>query len=312
MRKGLLPVLFASVSLFFLVSCEKVQDVNATKSKEKTLVDLPEAANGAKNVSLDLVNSNVTVELIEVRRNTVNENALNSTQVVKIALSNTAITELIGDGVVELPRNLYTSHADNPYDGQYWTITFKPGEFIKTLKIVLNPTSLLTAGRVGLGFAIAEAAGCEISTEKKQMAVELGAKNAWDGVYRVRYRLVHPNTSIGGTGTVAEWDFPSSGPRSIDWDFATVFTNFTTGGITYFGDASGPSLQVRMTVNNDNTITLSNIGSRAVPLGFPALVPIAGANNRYDPATKTIYAAYQWAGTPTREKYDTLTYLRPR
>lgn len=312
MRKGLLPVLFASITLSVLVGCEKAVDTNKFKSKEKTLVLLPEAESGAKNVSLDLVNSNISVDLISVQRNTTNEAALNSTQTVKIALSNTAITELIGDGVIELPRTVYTSHADNPFDGQYWTLTFKPGEFIKPLKIVINPTALLTLGRVGLGFALAEAPGCEISLSKSQMAVELGAKNAWDGVYRVRYRLVHPNTSIGGNGTVAEWDFPSSGPRSIDWDEATVFTNFSTGGLTYFGDAAGPSLQVRMTINTDNTVSPSNIGSRAVPLGFPALVPIAGANNRYDPATKTIYAAYQWAGTPTREKYDTLTYLRPR
>lgn len=312
MRKGILPVLFASISLSMLVSCEKAEETSKIKSNEKTLVLLPEAENGAKNIALDLVASNITVDLIEIRRNTPNESSLNSTQVVKVALSNTAITELIGDGVVELPRNVYTSHADNPFDGQYWTVTFNPGEFTKTLKIVLNPTALLTLGRVGLGFALAEAPGAEISGAKSKMAVELGAKNAWDGVYRIRYRLVHPTVTIGGNGTVAEWDFPSSGPRSIDWDFATVFTNFSTGGLTYFGDASGPSLQVRMTINTDNTVTLSNIGPRAVPLGFPALQPIAGANNRYDPATKTIYAAYQWAGTPTRQKFDTLTYLRPR
>lgn len=311
MRKGLLPVLFVFSTLGILSSCQKLEDGNNVKSKETTLVLLPEAETGGKNVALDLIAGDQTVELIEVRRNASSEAALNTSLVVKIAMSNTALTELL-PGVEQLPRTAYASHSDNPFDGQYWVVTFQPGEFVKKLKVVLDANDLLTLGRVGLGFAIAEANGATISSDKNKMAVELGAKNAWDGVYRVRYRLVHPTVTIGGTGTIAEWDFPSSGPRSIDWDFATVFTNFSTGGLTYFGDAAGPSLQVRITVNPDNSLTLSNVGSRAAALGFPALQTIPGTTNRYDPATKTIYAAYQWAGTPTREKYDTLTYLRPR
>jgi hypothetical protein len=147
------------------------------------------------------------------------------------------------------------------------------------------------------------------------VAIEIGAKNQWDGVYRIRYRLFHPtNPAISGNGSLSAWAFPSSGPRSIDWDFATVFINFSTGGLTYFGDGLGPSLQVRMTVNADNTVSVSNVGPRAGALAFPPLVVPPGVTNRYDPATKTFYVAYTWtpAGAGTREKYDTITYVRPR
>jgi hypothetical protein len=154
-----------------------------------------------------------------------------------------------------------------------------------------------------------------LSASQNQVAVEIGAKNQWDGVYKVKYRLFHPtNPGITGNGTIPEWDFLTSGPTSIDWDFATVFINFPTNGLTYFGDATGPSLQVRMTVNPDNTVSLTNVGSQAIALAFPPLVVPPGVTNRYDPATKTFYVAYTWtpAGAGTREKYDTLTYIRPR
>jgi hypothetical protein len=69
-----------------------------------------------------------------------------------------------------------------------------------------------------------------------------------------------------------------------------------------------------MTINPDNSVSVTNVGPRAAALAFPTLVVPPGATNRYDPATKTIYAAYTWtpSGAGTREKYDTLTYIRPR
>ena len=147
------------------------------------------------------------------------------------------------------------------------------------------------------------------------MAVEISAKNKWDGVYGIRYKLFHPtNANITGTGSISEWEFPSSGPTSIDWDFATVFIDFSSGGLSYFGDAAGPSLQVRITVNPDNTVSLSNVGPRAAALSFPPLIVPAGVTNRYDPVAKKFYIAYTWTptGAGTREKYDTLTFIRPR
>ena len=237
-------------------------------------------------------------------------------QTVKIAKSNSVLSDLSGAAVTELPRDLYQSHPDNPFDGQYWTITFQPGEFVKHLKINLKPSDLVSLGRVGLGFQLASADNnAVLSAEQNQVAVEIGAKNQWDGVYRVKYKLFHPTSpDITGNGTIPEWDFLSSGPRSIDWDVATVFINFPTNSLTYFGDAAGPSLLVRMTVNPDNTVSITNVGSRAAANAFPPLVVPPGVTNRYDPTTKTFYVAYTWtpAGAGTREKYDTLTYIRPR
>jgi len=316
MRKVLQHFLLISFVSLLVLSCEKgTEPFPPVKPQEKPSISLPQG-NNLVNLALDISNSVITAEVLEVRREATGPADLNRVQTVKIAKSNAVLSELSGAEVKELSRDFYQSHPDNPFDGQYWTITFQPGEFVKYLKINLKTIDLVSLGRVGLGFQLASADnGAVLSDDQNKVAVEIGSKNQWDGVYRIRYRLFHPtNPAITGNGTIPEWDFLSSGPTSVDWDFATVFINFTTGGLTYFGDATGPSLQVRMTVNPDNTVSLTNIGSQAIPLAFPPLVVPTGVTNRYDPATKTFYVAYTWtpAGSGTREKYDTITYIRPR
>ena len=299
-----------------MISCEKESEpFPPVKSQEKPSISLPDG-NNLITAALDLSNTVITVEILEIRRDATSAADLNRVQTVKIAKSNSVLSDLSGAAVTELGRDFYQSHPDNPFDGQYWTITFQPGEFVKHLKINLKTIDLISLGRVGLGFQLASADnGAVLSAEQNQVAVEIGAKNQWDGVYRVKYKLFHPtNPDITGNGTIPEWDFLSSGPTSIDWDVATVMINFPTNGLTYFGDAAGPSLLVRMTVNTDNTVSITNVGSRAAALAFPPLVVPPGVTNRYDPATKTFYVAYTWtpAGSGTRERYDTLTYIRPR
>ena len=316
MRKVLRSFLFISILSLGVISCEKESEpFPPVKPQEKPSISLPDG-NGLVVAALDISNTVITVDILEIRRDATSPADLNRVQTVKIAKSNSVLSDLSGAAVTELPRDLYQSHPDNPFDGQFWTITFKPGEFVQHLKINLKTIDLVTLGRVGLGFQLASADnGAVLSADQNQVAVEIGAKNQWDGVYKVKYRLFHPtNPGITGNGTIPEWDFLTSGPTSIDWDVATVFINFPTNGLTYFGDATGPSLQVRMTVNPDNTVSLTNVGSQAVALAFPPLVVPPGVTNRYDPATKTFYVAYTWtpAGAGTREKYDTLTYIRPR
>ena len=317
MRKVLLQLIFISSLSFLVLSCEKGDEqFPPFVSGETTLVRLP-SAGSLVTLALDITAGFETIDVLEIQRTPPSQADLQKTLVVKVKRSPTALSDLGARAVLEMPETVYRHNAANPFDGQSWTVTFQPGETIAYLKLDINTSALASFGRVGMGFQLVEAQGARISSTMNQAAVEIGAKNQYDGVYRVRYRLFHPtNTAITGNGVIPEWDFPSSGPTSIDWDTYTVFINFSTGGLTYFGDALGPSLQVRMIVNPaDNTVAIQNIGSRAIPLAFPPLVVPPGVTNRYDPASKTFYVAYTWttggAGT-TREKYDTLIYLRPR
>lgn len=307
--------LFSILCISLIISCEKGEEpFPPVVNNEKNVVLLPDGGNLVTK-ALEISNSVVTYDILKIDRNTTNAGELNKVQVVKIQKSNSILSEFSGADVKELPRDYYQTSPDNPFDGEFWTVTFQPGETTKYLKLSMRTLDITSLGRVGLGFQLAGADNAHISTTKNQVAVEISAKNKWDGVYSIRYRLFHPtNTNITGVGTISEWEFPSSGPISVDWDVATVFLDFSSGGLTYFGDAAGPSLQVRMTVNPDNTVSLTNVGSRAAALAFPPLVVPPGVTNRYDPATKTFYVAYTWtpAGSGTREKYDTITYVRPR
>jgi len=314
MRKGLLQ-LFSILSISLIVSCEKEDEqFPPVTSTEKNIILLPDGGNLITK-ALEINNTIATYDILRIDRNTTNAGELNKTQVVKIQKSNAILSELSGAAVKELSMDFYQTPADNPFDGEFWTVTFQPGETTKYLKLNIKTIDITSLGRVGLGFQIAGAENAHISSSKYQVAVEISAKNQWDGVYKVKYRLFHPTSpDITGNGTIPEWDFLSSGPRSIDWDVATVFINFPANSLTYFGDAAGPSLLVRMTVNPDNTVSITNVGSRAAANAFPPLVVPPGVINRYDPATKTFYVAYTWtpAGAGMREKYDTLTYIRPR
>jgi len=314
MKKVLLQ-LFSILSISLITSCEKEDEqFPQVINNEKNTILLPDGGNLVTK-ALDINNTIATYDILRIDRNTTNSGELNKIQVVKIQKSNAILSEFSGAEVRELLSDYYQTPPVNPYDGQFWTITFQPGESTKYLKLNIRTLDITSLGRVGLGFQIAGAENAQISSAKNQVAVEISAKNKWDGVYKVRYKLFHPTTaSITGNGTIDEWEFPSSGPTSIDWDVATVFIDFASGGLTYFGDAAGPSLQVRMIVNPDNTVSITNVGSRAAALAFPPLVVPPGVINRYDPVTKTLYVAYTWtpAGSGTREKYDTLTYIRPR
>jgi len=314
MRKGLLQ-LFSILSISLIISCEKEDEqFPPVTSTEKNIILLPDGGNLVTK-TLEINNTITTYDILRIDRNTINAGELNKTQVVKIQKSDAILSELSGATVKELSMDFYQTPADNPFDGQFWTVTFQPGETTKYLKLNIRSRDITALGRVGLGFQIAGAENAHISSSKYQVAVEISAKNQWDGVYKVKYKLFHPTSpDITGNGTIPEWDFLSSGPRSIDWDVATVFINFPANSLTYFGDAAGPSLLVRMTVNSDNTVSITNVGSRAAANAFPPLVVPPGVINRYDPATKTFYVAYTWtpAGAGMREKYDTLTYIRPR
>jgi hypothetical protein len=315
MRKVILQLLFISSLSLVIISCEKEEEqFPPFGPEEKTLISFPEGGNMVL-LALDITPGIETIDVVEIQREAVSSASLQKPQIVKVQKNTTALVAL-GDGeVVEMPETVYEHNPENPFDGQFWTVTFQPGESRKFLKLDINTSALAQLTRVGMGFQLAEAPGAQISTSLNQTAVEIGAKNQWDGVYRVKYRLFHPtNPGITGNGQF-EWDFPSSGPNSIDWDFATIHINFATGGLGFFGlSASQPTLQTRMIVNPDNSVTVTNASPWAVLGGFPPLVVPPGANNHYDPATKTFYAAYTWtpAGSGTRERYDTLTYVRPR
>lgn len=319
MRKVLLQFLFISTISFVFISCEKGDEpFPGTKSAEKTLIKIIDANAGPlKTLALDLTPGIATIKLIEIRRDASSAAELNSTQVVKVKLQNALISDPSSGAINELPRNLYTNNPDNPFDGQYWTITFNPGEFAKFIKISLDPSVLISLGkRVGLGFQLAEAPGALISNDLFQVGVEISAKNAYDGVYSLTWTNYHPSLNPGYTGSTTEIELRTTAANKckIYWPLAGAYAcpSILSNALQYFGGQ-----EPEYTINTStNAITVQNVASGAVTFYSMA----TGFNSRYDPATKTIYAKWGYnygAGgafdpANTREWNQTAVYVRPR
>jgi len=319
MRKVLLQLLYISAISLVLISCEKGEEpFPGNVSAEKPIIKLMEANAGPlKTIALDLSPGISSIKLIEIRRDASSASELNSTQVVKVRLENALISEPSSGAIFELPRTLYTNDASNPFDGQYWTVTFNPGEFVKFLKINIDPSLLISLGkRVGLGFQLAEAPGARISNDLFQVGVEISAKNAYDGVYNLTWTNYHPASNPGYTGSTTEIEMQTTAANKVKiyWPLAGAFCapSILNGGLSYF-----LAQEPEYTVNTStNAVTVQNVASGATT--FYAMA--TGFNSRYDPATKTIYAKWGYnygAGgafdpANTREWTQTAVYVRPR
>src|SRR5258705_13329575 len=129
MRKVLEQLLFVSSLSLFIGSCEKEDELfPGTKTVEKTIVELPLAADGPlTQLALDPTPGVKTINVLEIKRDPKNPAEFYKKLVVKVKHQNALISEPSSGEIKELPRDLYTNHPDNPFDGQYWTVTFQPG-----------------------------------------------------------------------------------------------------------------------------------------------------------------------------------------
>ena len=305
MRKVLQQLLLISIASFLLISCEKDEEpFPPIESAEKTIIQLPEAEDGPlKTLALELTAGVATIDLVEIRRDAANAAELNKTLAVKIKNQNALISEPSAGEINELPRNLYTSHIDNPFDGQYWTVTFKPGEFVKFLKINLDPSALINLSmRAGLGFQIAEAPGARISASKNQIGVEISAKNQWDGLYRLDSYTEHPTNPLL-TGVCGPYEVPliTIASNKVIWGFTHPWAN---GSNSATPAGYNPVFTINPTTNSVTVTDNSGIGFENDP---------SYTNPRYDPATKKFYVKWRYnAAGGFRMFTDTLTYLRSR
>lgn len=314
MRKSLLRLFFV-LGVSFIVSCEKEEEpFPPVTNAEKNILQLPDGGS-LLTKALEISNNVITYDILKIHRDTKSAGELNKTQVVKIAKSNSVLSDFSGAAVTELSRDYWQSHPDNPFDGEFWTVTFQPGEHTKYLKLNIRSLDITSLGkRVGLGFQIAEAPNAQISATLNQVAVEISAKNQWDGVYRVSGNFFHPaNADLTGdfgtptTGGALECELLTSGATSVIRDYgapvgeSVLVWNHVLNGFTYF-----TGVMPRFNINANNSVSVS-----PAP-GTIAFDPTP-SNCSYNPATKTFTLNYAWASVGgQRIITEYLVYVRPR
>lgn len=182
------------------------------------------------------------------------------------------------------------------------TFDFAPGDFQKTFSIKLDGSKLDLSKSYALAYQITNPGGLAVhAASKDTLYAFYSVKNKYDGKYKLAGSITR-NTADGPDGSLG-----GTYPEGLTIDLATSGTNsnsfsmlwITGGGV---GGIDGLHLDVdpatnKVTVSSNNA-TLKNT---------------VGAENSYDPATKTFTLNFDWGSAPnTRIVKAVLTYSGAR
>lgn len=294
--------LFLSLAII-VVSCVKKDDMykeNSDESSRKEVVQI----NGADDIiqySRDVVPTNDTFILIDLRRYPNNEAELNQPLTVKLQLN----PQLIDDydtanqaSLIELPSNSYTLLDDIN------NITFQPGEAVKTIKISVNQSLLDLSLSYALGVSLTDAGGGAVNTTLSNALYNIGVKNAFEAYYTTSGFVFHPSSpralddtkylvTLGTTTCLAPLaDLYGSGYYfQFDVDATNALINWDCTPVT-------PPSSGFMTADNPGAVDYSAAAPEA-----PGTDPWVQSayNNTYDPATKTFWMHYGYGGGSTNQ-----------
>src|SRR4029078_5057536 len=174
--------LFLSLAII-VVSCVKKDDMykeNSDESSRKEVVQI----NGADDIiqySRDVVPTNDTFILIDLRRYPNNEAGLNQPLTVKMQLN----PQLIADydsannaAFIELPAGSYTLLDDIN------NINFPAGEAVKEIKISVTQSMLDLSQAYALGVTLTDAGGGAVNTTLSNAVYSIGVKNPYEAYYK--------------------------------------------------------------------------------------------------------------------------------
>lgn len=201
------------------------------------------------------------------------------------------------------------------------SLTIPAGQRFAQVPLILPSTNTLSPNDTyGIGFTIASVdGGYKIADNFKNLFVEIGVKNKYDGVYRLNG--VH-NRSPYTFPFETEVEMWTTGPASVAmyWPDAGDFgqpIGVAPGAISWYGNAVSPNFTFNPAT--DEIIGVSLQVGAAVTLGMvtldntPDMNPDGPIYNRMDAGPpKVIYATYQYNNNNLRRFYDTLTFLHAR
>ena len=259
-------VMFTGLMGLILVSCEKAAK-NEIEGKGNNLVRMKTTGDITPVLfTADAVLQ--TGEVAEVWRDVVSQSDLNEATSVKLAADNALISAYNTAHAETFEPLPISSYTIDPLD-----LNFEPGQYLKSLKIKLNPSTLDLSKKYALAFKIASTGtGYGISNGRSA------------GIYRI----LITNKYHGGYRSTGNFDHPTA-PRTIDKDKFLTTTGPSTVE-TEFGDLGSSGWKMKLTVNADNTITMVPSGAANSTTALMYDDPIY--NNKYNPATKTYWVKY--------------------
>jgi Domain of unknown function (DUF1735) len=310
-----LAALTAGVLLFS--SCEKADDPEPLGDAGQTVVKIMEA--DYRLVNIELVSTVQVLNMVDIRRDIPNESELNKTMKVIVKDDPGAVSDYNaanGKSLIPIPAAQYLIDPSNPKVGTDYTITMNPGEFAKWLKFSIpNALALDLNKSYAFGFSISSVdAGGKISNSAKKIVVEVGVKNQWDGVYRLKGKFyLHPTYAAFAAYETDKIELHTAGATTLNqfctiWgEYCQPFTVDAAGALNRFGGLAPQYVLNPVT----NAVTVPAAGG---PGNTTPMVAAAGYTNTYDPVTKTFYIAHGYTNAAGALRFwaDTLTFIRPR
>lgn len=305
-----------AVSATLLYSCKKTDIGTPVGDTGKTFVKIVGGDNhpaGTRTLGLDFRSTAVPVDMIDIRRAATTNAELNKKMTI-IVQDDPGLVTTLDPSLEPLPAISYTLAAPTTKVGDKYTVVMNPGEFAKQITFNIITNYFDPSKRYGMGFSIYSVdAGGAIADTMRKYVVVLGAKNNWDGVYNVKGKFyLHP-TYGAFPGYEYEVELQTAGTSTVNQyspdfgEFCQPFTVDAAGSLNRFGGIA-PQYTVDPATN---LVTLDPNGGpgNTTPQTTPA-----GANNRYDPATKTFYVQHGYLNAAGALRYwaDTLTYVRAR
>jgi hypothetical protein len=187
------------------------------------------------------------------------------------------------------------------------TYTLSPQNQKVPVKALINAPELID-NQYAIGLTIISTTEGEISQNRKDILIELQAKNEYDGIYKILSGNVQRYTAPG----VPSVNDPLNGSveGNPDLVFTTVGANtIEITNLRWSGGTSsvGGIANLRLTVDPaTNEVTMESIEN-------PTLGNWEGMENSYDPSTRTFTVNFRWNPTANRREYSMVVqWIAPR
>jgi hypothetical protein len=274
-------------------------------------VSIPRGASSPVTLGLESKAGNQTVETFVVSYDYKEPASQDVT--ATIAVNNALVTALNDPSLTILPANTYTIPSANA--------VVKAGQRVSDPFALSMNTSLLDpTKKYAIGFTMTSVSKGSIPSNLKNVVYIFTVKNRFDGVYQLKFRMdPGPIRLAAGSGTwigpytyAYEQSLITTGPNSVvlyNSAYGLGYHPLMTPGASGFGSTEP---LFTFDANNKLVSVVNNWPNPSNGRSF-RLNP-AVTDSRWDPATKTVYAAIimDQPGFDPLPIYDTFKFLRAR
>lgn len=283
-NKLLLTVALATA----FIACSKPEEVTPAGSAGSSIVKFLDGGSTPQVIALDYSEELQQTTVLDIRRDANSSANLDQPAVITISNTQAYLDAYNAEHETEfllLPSDVYTVEP-NPrlaISGDTWTVTLGPGEFATQIKLNVEATKFDLSKVYALGLKINNSSIGKISTDAGEALVNILIKNQYHGSYHANGTFTHP----------------VNGDRTIDEDKDLV-TSGATSVLCNLGDLGGSGYQMNLTVNADNTVTIT-------PAGATPNIDQHWGPNYYDPETHSFHLHYSYNTAAPRIVQEVIT-----